>query len=72
MLPALWILPGSLWRGRLFPLGWSRRSQVQGGMNHSEAGWQPGDRPDALLMALATSGVRMSLLGSREPRLEHL
>lgn len=29
--------------------GLSRRSQVQGGMNHSGAGWWPGDRPDAPL-----------------------
>lgn len=32
--------------GRLFPLGLSRRSQVQGGMNHSGAGWRPGGWQD--------------------------
>lgn len=46
MPPASCTLPASLWRGRLFPLGLSRRSQVQGGMNHSGAGWRPGGWQD--------------------------
>lgn len=50
----------------------SHWSQVQSGMNHSEAGWQPEDQPDAPLMATAASGAAKPLLRSREPCLEHL
>lgn len=32
------------------------RSQVQGGMNHSDAGWRPGDQAASPLMATAAFG----------------
>lgn len=72
MLRALYEPPVFFWRGRLFPLGLSHWSQVQGSMNHSEAGWQPGDQLDAALNGQAASGAGKPQIRSREPRLEHL